>query len=91
MTHGTKTFDAPISKTLFRQKLAAEIANQVRAAATDQRVDPDDASTLGGQSFRRWLESLLYEPSFVREVEMQLGFEFNGEFFIDGFRGEHNE
>ena len=85
-----KAFDAPASKKDVVMGVAAEVAKQVRAGLRNTE-DADDASELGGRGFRIWLEELIYDSSFVREVNMQLGSnEFNSEFFIDGLFGGNN-
>jgi hypothetical protein len=88
---GTKAFDAPASKRDVIIGIAAEVAKKINIART-VKPDPDDASEMGGTLFRKYIEELAYDPSFVREVNQQVGGDnFNSELFLDGLFGEGND
>lgn len=90
MRPGTRAFDAPSSRKDNISSIAAEVAKKI-AIARKTESDPDDASELGGTLFRSYIEELVYDTNFIREVDHQIGGNnFNSELFLDGlFRGNN--
>lgn len=76
------TFDAAHSKRDIQQALATEIGRHVREA-NRRCQDADNASERAGESFYKWLSSLVYDTAFEREVASQAQAQFNAELFLD--------
>lgn len=90
MRPGTRAFDAPSSKRDNLSSIAAEVAKKI-AIARKVESDPDDASEAGGTLFRKYIEELVYDTNFIRDVNHQIGGDnFNSELFLDGLFGENN-